>query len=650
MTRLKRSTGVTWHSFDSRLRSRLNENRGFRAPAGRVSISSAFIFVAVTLPLTPTMGALPEVDSTASSPGASAQPSDPAGQNAQAANDTQRRVRELIYLLRQHRVDARVDEWAAAIRELVQIGRPAVPELLVELEVTNRDETLRALGFTLRAIGDPRSVPALINAIPKTLLPPRSDYGVQVLDPELRAFMLRHHRGSEHDRSVSYNRPVNELLDALSEITGHNEPSNGDDPLRHIFAHGEVDEQAGSRGLFAERNRHWESWWSQHWQDCVTEEVLQSAQLPPRDRDLVEEAGLARFGPLFPTGADVKLGPVIDVELTNGWLLNGLAHLDLDTGRLHQQREGIDESALADRRLSYGIWSDRHGIDVQCYGNLDSEDMHVWLVDDGRWETLEEEVRSGRPLQLGRQAFDDLVPFDKDTRRFKFDELGTFLFTTREGGRGILQAFPGPDTSAKRRIRYRMWGAVPQGIKERVAHAKPDAKNWGPVVTVTLKPPTQDQPFLLDLETGLPRTPPPSLMPANIAPKFWFGDSAEFVDWCRRQGVDLAVNESEVGGVGREPFNILQLIGLDMSPLRVLPESFDEMSLDELKEFKSRWPRLLEYATLTPPLSVQSWPSTFVITTKSGTTGLLQITDTSDNLASITFRYRLARPTESPKQ
>src|SRR5580704_10340990 len=78
--------------------------------------------------------------------------------------DVQKRVRELIYVLRYHRASARVEEWTGAMRELVRIGSPAVPELVAELDRTERPVTLRGLAFTLRAIGDPRAVPSLIRA------------------------------------------------------------------------------------------------------------------------------------------------------------------------------------------------------------------------------------------------------------------------------------------------------------------------------------------------------------------------------------------------------------------------------------------------------------------------------------------------------
>ncbi len=75
------------------------------------------------------------------------------------ADDRTQRVRELIYFFRSYRVFSRDEEWAQTIRELATIGKGAVPELVAELDRTDRDATLRSLAFSLRAIGDPRAVP-----------------------------------------------------------------------------------------------------------------------------------------------------------------------------------------------------------------------------------------------------------------------------------------------------------------------------------------------------------------------------------------------------------------------------------------------------------------------------------------------------------
>lgn len=61
------------------------------------------------------------------------------------SEDPKTRVLEIIYLLRHYRVFSRDEEMAQAIRELHRIGKPAVPELVAELDRTDRDNTLRVL-------------------------------------------------------------------------------------------------------------------------------------------------------------------------------------------------------------------------------------------------------------------------------------------------------------------------------------------------------------------------------------------------------------------------------------------------------------------------------------------------------------------------
>jgi hypothetical protein len=135
-------------------------------------------------------------------------------------DDRTRHIRELIYFLRNYRVFCRDEEWAQTIRELAVIGKVAVPALVAELDRTDRDATLRSLAFCLRAIGDPRAVPALIRAIPKALRPPGSDCGVIIADRDLRAFMLAHQNyKDDRGRHVASGRPVNEILSALERLT-----------------------------------------------------------------------------------------------------------------------------------------------------------------------------------------------------------------------------------------------------------------------------------------------------------------------------------------------------------------------------------------------------------------------------------------------
>jgi len=561
-------------------------------------------------------------------------------------DDVTQRVREQIYILRQHRVFCRNDVWAAAIRELAQIGKPAVPELVAELDRTNRDQTLRALGFTLRATNDPRAVPALIRAIPKLLRGRGSDCGVSIHDADLWAFMKQHERHPDDDDSVGYGRPVNEILGALSKITGHHEPPEGQrDGLRHVFLGGTDEQQAAKRRMFRDRMEHWEQWWTEHREEFVSPADVLSVETAKRDRDLVHEAGVARFGPLFPTGADVRLGPVHEVQLEPSTYWNAKSHIDFDSGRVFEQFEGIHGSASE----GFARWYVLNGIDMR---GIDGKDLHVRLIPNSRWETLEEEIRSGKPIELGREARSTLVPFGKSRRDYRRDQVGTFLFTTREGGRGVVQVFPRTEGSEARRLRYRMW--VDPDVKQAIQPAPTPRKQGdvalGPLVEPILQTPARGRTFLLDLETGRTVAPPDSLVPADASSTHAFYRDEQLVTWCREQGIDVITNESRVAYMGgapsdgtARPSRIVQLIGLDMVARRVLPRSFDEMSVERVKEILNRRPaEKSELAWMSPQTGTEDQPDTFVIKTRDGNLGLLQIVRTSSLLQFAMIRYRIS--------
>ncbi|HUE16754.1 MAG TPA: M56 family metallopeptidase, partial [Planctomycetaceae bacterium] len=411
----------------------------------------------------------------------------------------QQRVRELIYVLRYHRVSARVAEWTGAIRELAQIGKPAVPELVAELDRTERNESLRGIPYTLRAIGDRRAIPALIRALRKPHIEDRSDYGLSVLDPGLLAFMQAHQDFPETNKNgFSYGRPINEISTALTKLTGRSEPGGDGTDARAI---------------------NWIQWWNAHLGEFAAEEALPSAPAAAGNRDLVEVAGIARFGPLFPTGKEVILGPVHEVELQFDGYLNAPAYIDFDSGRRYQMLEGIGAAARStDAARVYPVWFRDKGIDARCNSRVMGIDLQLWLVENSRWDSLESEIHAGHPLNLGREASSFMVAVDADRIDFQNEEPRTLLFITREGGRGMLQVFPHENQGSYAcKIRYRLWHE--QGRPAPAAPLKRTPRHesdWGPERLVMLKAPGRDRAFLLNLETGQKVTPPDSLVPAQI--------------------------------------------------------------------------------------------------------------------------------------
>ncbi len=55
----------------------------------------------------------------------------------------QQQIRAAIYMLRCYHIGIQNDEWTIAMRTLAEIGSPAVPELVAELDRTSNDRTLR---------------------------------------------------------------------------------------------------------------------------------------------------------------------------------------------------------------------------------------------------------------------------------------------------------------------------------------------------------------------------------------------------------------------------------------------------------------------------------------------------------------------------
>jgi hypothetical protein len=584
---------------------------------------------------------------------------------AQRADDQTQRVRELIYFFRTYRVFCRDEEWAQTIRELVGIGKAAVPELVAELDRTDRDATSRSLAFCLRAIGDARAVPALIRSIPKALRPPGSDCGVNISDPDLRRFMKAHQNyKDDHENSVACGRPVNEIISALEGITKHREPANvaDKDPLRHVLLRGTPVQQAQQRALYEQRQKLWHSWCLEHWRDFVNQDELQTVELPKRSEDLVEMAGVARDGPLFPTGASVRLGPIRMLRLTELGYWNGKSHLDFDTGRVFTLYQGIktaDWGPSAKRSLVLSTWYQQHGIDIRCQGSIEGVDLQLWLIDNHRWDTLEAEIRKDKPLDLGREASGSLIPFEKTWIDFKHDELATILFRTREGGRGIVQMFPRDKDTDQFRVRYRMWltgqtkPAALAPVAESVAgprRPRSPGTPFGRIVTITLELPADDRKWFLDLKTGRKAVPPKFVNPNEIATAPSLPQDEEFTKWRRDHGIGvfghvIAAGPEELVPAGAEPARPqpqIMLVGLDLIEARIVRPTFDELTVEEAREILGRMPvKESSISWLMVDSQLTEKPDTFAFQTREGAVGLLQIEPAEKEAGKLTIQYRL---------
>jgi hypothetical protein len=306
---------------------------------------------------------------------------------------------------------------------------------------------------------------------------------------------------------------------------------------------------------------------------------------------------------------------------------------------------------------SVNTWYRRNGIDLRCMGGVDGIDLQLWLVDDRRWDTLEAEVGKDEPLPLGREATRSMARFDKTSTDFKFGELATFLFTTREGGRGIVQVFPKDPDADRCRLRYRMWSTAevkpttPPAVAEP-HQARPRGTPLGTVVTTTLERPALGRESLLDLRTGRKFVPPEFTNPNLIGNALFLLQDEQFTRWCRARGIDLLCYrdpvEIEAAPIAKKPITTFQprfgLLGLDMIEARVLPQSFDDMTVEEAREILGRKPEdKTGRAWMLVANHLTERPDTFAFKTREGSVGLVQIETAGKDAGKLTIRHRLER-------
>jgi RNA polymerase sigma factor (sigma-70 family) len=352
-------------------------------------------------------------------------------------------VGKLLGRLKELRPKAGNDEWANVLRDLVKLGPAAVPELIAALDATEDEFMLRCLGFVVRGIGDKRVVPALIRALPRTCAPPSSDYGFTAQDPELLAFMQKHgYDKREGGTHYSFGRAINEFRVTLQKFTGS---KHGEDEIVHVFLEGTARQQFLQRALYQRCAERWAQWWEQRWKEHVSDERYARVNLAP-----LAEGPLAVSA--FPQGPRAAV-----TGRHSNHLLESVrdpraktVFLDLDTGRASPLPKQLRVAQGQPERLDDILaWAAREGFDLMGTEYTppgDSKPHYVlrglglsaWQIKTERWQTLEEELRDNRRLDMGTRTDGLLARFEMARGQYVPEETGTFLFQTREGGYGAL--------------------------------------------------------------------------------------------------------------------------------------------------------------------------------------------------------------------
>jgi len=192
-----------------------------------------------------------------------------------------RTARLLAEFDKQKRPDQEPELWCTLMQELVTIGPAAVPQICEELDRTKEQPALQRLCFALRAIGDPRAVPALIRAIPKTPGRRGAKTVVPVEDPKLAEFLRRHTlKGAE---KIGCDRPFRELFGALHAITRQN---FDDEQVERVVRAGDRRSQDLERRAYFRHARLWQTWWEANWKKFTQDPTYAKVHLPSGDEDV----------------------------------------------------------------------------------------------------------------------------------------------------------------------------------------------------------------------------------------------------------------------------------------------------------------------------------------------------------------------------
>jgi hypothetical protein len=314
-----------------------------------------------------------------------------------------------------------------------------VPQLCAELDQTTEQRMLRRLGFALRAIGDARAVPALVRAIPKTLQPPLSDYGLVVDNNELAAFMREHDLDGGQGRGTSFGfgRPVREIFGALQKLTNQD---FGDEVLFSVVVSSDDPRaQSMQRRLYFEQAQRWQEWWESH------------------AKELTNDAAYHRVGLVIPEevpqsvplshSPNAKLGEkFVGVTLSTP-IERGASFLDLDTGVKPPWPNDWAHDVEIEGRPEVAQWAAENGIDLMCvtYKSPTGEstyalrafNMRLWELAPADARNIEKRLKSGK--LAGQPAGELLLHYDRETKQYAPDQNAEFLYMTREGGMGLLE-------------------------------------------------------------------------------------------------------------------------------------------------------------------------------------------------------------------
>ena len=306
-------------------------------------------------------------------------------------------------------------------------------------------------------MADPRSIPALIRAIPRTLEKPSNSIGIAIRDdPELLDFMEDHDTDTRSLKGYwfTYGRSFQEILAALEKMTGE---TQGWKDLNRVFLTGGAEQQRLQRTRFLEHAQRWADWWSENWQehvdneaDALLDQIRQALDAYSKSlRATTDQPPRLAFprGPKVTEGRDAvsSTRPFAEPSSQGFW--------DMDSGRRLRPSQDLLTTAKG-HELSKELlaWAEGQGVDlINIEIRLPGSDepvrafqpvgMKVWRIENSRYESIANELRVTGEFNTPAVWNDPLAQVDA-SGNYDAKLTASFLFITREGACGAIQLRP----------------------------------------------------------------------------------------------------------------------------------------------------------------------------------------------------------------
>ncbi|MEW4561192.1 carboxypeptidase regulatory-like domain-containing protein [Bremerella sp. JC770] len=378
------------------------------------------------------------------------------------------------------------DVWATQLKQIIDMGADAVPELIAELDHTENEMMLRCMGFTLRGIGDPRAVPALIRAIPKTYQPSSSDMGLRAKSKPLAEFLQKHDLG-KRDEGTSYDfgRSQREVFGALHKLT---KQSFDEQELNWIHDSGTERQRQLKRQMFHSTASQWAKWWEAHWKEFVDDEAYSKVNLVLKEDATELDKTPANFLSVRQSRSNSMISPYAG---TSGKTTQ--VFYDLDTGRAAKlPAKWKDEEDIAQHEADIIAWATEQGYDMMGteYKSPDSDqttfaiqpiELKAWELGQQHWKKQAHKIDWQALKDEARRVDGLLLHVDPQTEKTDPATHVPFMVETSDGTRGFLYVG----------IEVRDDGLKPGGVSEGdnelnpVAFFKGRRFGWTPLVPWT---------------------------------------------------------------------------------------------------------------------------------------------------------------------